>query len=143
METVKVKHVRGHHVADLYLCFLREGRLRREIKYDWIEHIVYPILLTDTVDDECNVCRSYPEINFCKGPLRKKLDQFAAEKLGIEIGTEYTYEELLKIFKNKAIEHGFEVGVDHDLFQFFEKFYGKGWKEMFYGKGRKSNLNSK
>jgi len=103
MKGIKIRKLRAHHVANLYLNdYLRRGSIENKfIISDVLYTHIYPITVVSTTDDECLRCRKYPEINFCRGPHVLGMDLRSAERLGIEIGRSYSERELLQIFKSR------------------------------------------
>jgi len=131
MKQVTINELRAHHVANLLFDYVRTGSMLQSQEVSGKEYNYnYPILVTETVDDECHALFSYPAINFCRGPKMRDLDRTAASILGIDIGTEYSIDELAEIFQDKAKEKRFIIGEDYDANACWEIFYGKDWKKL-------------
>ncbi len=123
----ELRNYRAHHVvSDLYLDYIRTGELPRAFRIEKGDFpIIYPIFVTSTNDDGCELCEfQYPVINFCKGPVTRKFDRKAARILGIEIGKSYSEQELINIFAKKAKEQNLEIGKNYGWYEFEKIFYG-------------------
>ncbi|MBI5061162.1 MAG: hypothetical protein HZB67_02510 [Candidatus Aenigmarchaeota archaeon] len=88
-------------------------------------HLELPVLVNDSIDDICRVCRPHPARNYCAGPKTREGDHEAAEILSVEIERAYDADELIKTFQAKAIKHGLNIGTFYDLETLMEKFYGR------------------
>lgn len=103
----EIQVLRAKHLMNLYFDYIRDKKI--PTNYSRTRYYRYPILVTDSIDDICKHCRTYPLINFCKGPKNKNFDHKVADVLGVEIGKEYELETLLKIFESKPKEQAMKI----------------------------------
>lgn len=115
---VVVKELRGHHLLNLFYSYIEKGEFVQELvywglnKYSRSVKFVYSdeMLITDTIDDMCLLCRAYPAINFCKGLDLKLEDHKSVDMLGVVINHAYAPSELECMFKEKVNELGLKIG---------------------------------
>ncbi|MFA5992332.1 MAG: hypothetical protein WC796_01355 [Candidatus Pacearchaeota archaeon] len=129
MESIRVNKLRAHHVANLYLDFLKcRERMGRNLSGLIADHVrsenrvivEYPIEVVDVIDPICDACRKYPEINFCRGSHIRSMDRIAARRLGVTIDEKYSKTGLLRVFS--AVKKRDKLRISRNLERYIVEF---------------------